>query len=273
MTMKSRINLGFAVATMEAGLLRNEKFVHQISNLKCPAVVVNQYREKAVDSEMFGSHVRVLNVRERGLSLSRNLAMDALVAMDVDFVVVCDDDIHLIPEGIEEVHDLIRQDGGQAALYFTRLQKTTGEPWRARYEEETFSLRGLSFESKRRLQTINSMEQIYSLAFLHNKGLQFNTDFGAGSGRYQMGEETLMSWSILAEGGTLTYLPVACRVHPPLCSGSTYSNALMRSIFAVHRKMFGVFGMITFSVFFVKTVLRALGRILRPKDQIDRQTG
>ena len=271
--MKSRMTLGFAVATMEAGLLNNEKFVRQISNLKGPVVVVNQYREKAVDSAMFGSHVKVLNVRERGLSLSRNLAMEALVAMDADFVVVCDDDIHLIPEGIKEAHDLILKDGGQAALYFTRLQKTTGELWRARYEKETFSLRGLSFESKRRLQTINSMEQIYSLAFLKEKGLQFNTDFGAGSGRFQMGEETLMSWSILAEGGTLTYLPVACRVHPPLCSGSKYSTALMRSIFAVHRKMFGVFGLVTFSVFFVKSVLREMRRILRPTPLVDHQGG
>lgn len=266
--MKSRMTLGFAVATMEAGLLNNEKFVCQISNLKGPVVVVNQYREKAMDSAMFGSHVKVLNVRDRGLSLSRNLAMNALAEMDADFVVVCDDDIHLIPEGIQEAHDLIWQDGGQAALYFTRLQKTTGEPWRARYEEETFSLRGLSFKSKRRLQTINSMEQIYSLRFLQMKGLSFNTDFGAGSGRYQMGEETLMSWSILAEGGTLTYLPVACRVHPPLCSGSTYSAALMRAIFAVHRKIFGLFGFVTFSVFFVKSVFRELARAFRPQIQL-----
>lgn len=260
--MKKGMNLGFAVATMEAGLLENEKFVRQISNLEDSVVIVNQYQYNALDPDMFGSHVRVLNVRERGLSLSRNLAMEALAVMDVDFMVVCDDDIHLIPKGIEKVHDLIRQDGGRAALYFTRLQKTTGEPWRAHYEEEVFSLEGLSFESKRRLQTINSMEQVYSLAFLQTKGLEFNTDFGAGSGRYQMGEETLMSLSILAEGGVLTYLPVACRVHPPLCSGSTYSTALMQSIFAVHRKMFGVFGLVTFFVFFTKTVFRSIRRQL-----------
>lgn len=262
--MKSGMTLGFAVATMEAGLLNNEKFVRQISNLQDPVVVVNQYREKAVDSAMFGSHVRVLNVRERGLSLSRNLAMDALADMDVDFVVVCDDDVHLLPDGIEAAQALIRQDRGQAALYFTRLQKTTGEPWRPRYEEATFSLQGLGFESKRRLQTINSMEQIYSLAFLRSKGLRFDADFGAGSGRYQMGEETLMSWSILAAGGTLTYLPVACRVHPPLCSGSTYSADLMRAIFAVHRRIFGVFGLVTFFVFFTKTIFRSVLRLLGP---------
>ena len=258
--MKSGINFGFAVATMEACLLDNEKFVHQICNLKDAVVIVNQYRENVLDADMFGSHVRVLNVRERGLSSSRNMAISELSAMDVDFAVVCDDDIELIPEGIEKACDLIRKDEGHAALYFTRLQKTNGEPWRARYEKETFSIRGLGFESKRRLQTINSMEQIYSLRFLQSKGLEFNTDFGAGSGRYQMGEETLMSWSILVEGGTLTYLPVACRVHPPLCSGSTYSAALMRSTFAVHIRIFGVFGLVTFLVVFTKTAFRSIVR-------------
>lgn len=260
MAMERNKTLGFAVATMEAGLLTNETFVRQLCGLGEPVVIVNQCREKDIDPAAFGDHVQVLNVQSRGLSLSRNLAMKALEGMGADHVVLCDDDIELIPEGLETLRTFLQGEDGDAAMVFTQLRKSTGEPWRAHYEETSFSLTGLGFEAKRRVQTINSMEQVYNLGFLRSHGLQFDLDFGAGSGRYQMGEETLMSWSILAAGGTLIYLPVACRSHPPLCSGSTYSGALMRAIFAVHRRMFGALSPVTFAVFFAKSVVREFRR-------------
>lgn len=260
MEMKRNKTLGFAVATMEAGLLANETFVRQLRALREPVVIVNQFKEKDIDSSGFGDHVQVLNVQSRGLSLSRNLALDALAGMGADHVVLCDDDIELIPEGVEALRTFLQGEGGDAAMVFTQLRKSTGEPWRANYELASFPLSGLGFEAKRRVQTINSMEQVYNLGFLRSHGLQFDPDFGAGSGRYQMGEETLMSWSILAAGGRLVYLPVACRSHPPLCSGSTYSGALMRAIFAVHRRMFGALSPVTFAVFFAKSVVREFRR-------------
>lgn len=266
-TMERNTTLGFAVATMEAALLANETFVRQLRGLREPVVIVNQYREKDIDPSGFGDHVKVLNVQSRGLSLSRNLAMKALDDMGADHVVLCDDDIELIPEGLEALRTFLEGEGGDAAMVFTQLRKSTGELWRAHYESDSFSLSGLGFEAKRRVQTINSMEQVYNLGFLRSHGLQFDPDFGAGSGRYQMGEETLMSWSILAAGGTLLYLPVACRSHPPLCSGSTYSGALMRAIFAVHQRMFGALSPITFSVFFVKSVYRECVRRLGSRTQ------
>ena len=99
MAMEQNKTLGFAVATMEAGLLTNETFVRQLRGLGEPVVIVNQCREKDIDPSAFGDHVQVLNVQSRGLSLSRNLAMEALEGMGADHVVLCDDDIELIPEG------------------------------------------------------------------------------------------------------------------------------------------------------------------------------
>ena len=49
MAMERNKTLGFAVATMEAGLLTNETFVRQLRGLGEPVVIVNQCREKDID--------------------------------------------------------------------------------------------------------------------------------------------------------------------------------------------------------------------------------
>ena len=126
MAMERNKTLGFAVATMEAGLLAKRDFVIQLREAEEPVVIVNQCREKDIDPAAFGDHVQVLNVQSRGLSLSRNLAMKALEGMGADHVMLCDDDIELIPEGLETLRTFLQGEGGDAAMVFTQLRKSTG---------------------------------------------------------------------------------------------------------------------------------------------------
>ena len=166
---------------------------------------------------------------------------------------ICDDDISLVPTNIERIKKEI-QKNPDYAMYFTRLQKTTGELWRGNYENDAFSISSLNFSSKRRIQRINSMEQVYNLRFLQVNQIVFNVDFGAGSGKFQLGEETLMSWSILKAGGILQYLPIVARIHPPLSSGSIFSAQNAKAIFALHWKVFGLAGILTFAGYLLKAV-------------------
>ncbi|MDG2209060.1 MAG: glycosyltransferase family A protein [Flavobacteriales bacterium] len=257
--MNKKITFGYAVSTVESKLLDNVDFIDQLAKINDPIVIVNQFQDRPLDASPLGHNVQVINSKSRGLSQSRNIALKAI---DVDFVMICDDDILLVPENIERVKKEI-QKNPDAALYFTRLQKASGELWRENYEGDAFSINSLSFNSKRRIQRINSMEQVYNLRFLQANQLVFNIDFGVGSGKFQLGEETLMSWSILKSGGVLRYLPIVARIHPPLSSGSIFSAQNAKAVFAVHRKVFGLTGLITFSGFLLKSLLRFLSQRIK----------
>ena len=252
--MSKGITFGYAVSTVESKLLDNVVFMNQLAKIDDPIVIVNQFRDQPLDASTLGQNVQVINSKSRGLSKSRNVALKAL---DVDFVMICDDDISLVPANIERIRKEIQKDP-DCALYFTRLQKTTGELWRGNYENDAFSIRSLSFSSKRRIQRINSMEQVYNLRFLRSNQLIFNVDFGAGSSKFQLGEETLMSWSILKAGGVLRYLPIVARIHPPLSSGSIFSVQHSKAVFAVKWKIFGLAGVLTFSGFLLNSFRRYL---------------
>ena len=254
--MSKGITFGYAVSTVESKLLDNIDFMNQLAKIDDPIVIVNQFRDQPLDASALGQNVQVINSKSRGLSHSRNVALKAI---DVDFVMICDDDISLVPANIERIKKEI-QKSPDCALYFTRLQKTTGELWRKNYEDGPVSINGLSFKSRRRIQQINSMEQVYNLRFLHVNQLIFNVDFGAGSGKFQLGEETLMSWSILKAGGVLRYLPIVARIHPPLSSGSIFSVQNSKAVFAVQWKIFGLVSLLTFSGYVVQSLLRTLIR-------------
>lgn len=252
--MNKEITFGYAISTVESRLLENVDFIAQIAKINDPVVIVNQFQRQSLEASLFGKHVQVINSESRGLSQSRNIALNAI---DADFVMICDDDISLVLENIARVKEEIQRDP-ETALFFTQLKKTTGELWRRNYEPKAFTIDNVSFNTLRRIQRINSMEQVYNRRFLNDKNLVFDNHFGAGSEGFQLGEETLMTWSILKSGGTLRYLPFVTRVHPPLSSGSVLSLESARAVLAVQWKIFGLIGLLTFSGFILKSLLRSI---------------
>lgn len=252
--MNKEITFGYAVSTVESRLLKNVDFIAQLAKIKDPVVIVNQFQRQPLETSLFGENVQVINSDSRGLSQSRNIGLSTI---DADFVMICDDDISLVLENITRVKEEI-QKNPETALFFTQLRKTSGELWRKNYEANSFSISKESFSALRRIQRINSMEQVYNRRFLSANNLHFNTDFGAGSARFKLGEETLMTWSVLKSGGVLRYLPFVTRVHPPLSSGSVFSVKSARAVLAVQWKIFGLIGLLTFSGFVLRSLLRPL---------------
>lgn len=256
--MDKDVTFGYAISTVESGLLENVDFLNQLVTIKDPVVIVNQFLTRPLSTPMLGKNVRIINSQSRGLSQSRNIGLDAI---STDFVMICDDDILLVLDNIEHVKSEIKGHP-ETALFFTQLQKTNGELWRQNYEANSFSITGESFSALRRIQRINSMEQVYNRRFLKDNNLVFNTDFGAGSEHFQLGEETLMTWSILKTGGVLRYLPFVTRVHPPISSGSTFSLQSAQAVLAVQWKMFGLVSLLTFSGFVIRSILRSVKLII-----------
>lgn len=241
--------LGIVVSTTESRLMDNPLFVDQLRAVDLPVVIVNQFQSSALIPGTFPDHVRVVNSNTKGLSASRNLALDTLQA---EFAMLCDDDI-MLQEGC--LDQLIPQLQSGVAMYFTPLHTTEGQPWRRHYPEAPFSLRGLSFANRKRIQKINSMEQIVNRTFMRENQLRFNESFGAGSGNYPMGEETLLAFEFLKCGGQLHFLPIPTRIHPPVSSATHLNREKYRAIHAIHRRVFSPFGGLVFAAFYLKKTL------------------
>ncbi|MDA1336140.1 MAG: glycosyltransferase family A protein [Bacteroidetes bacterium] len=254
--MKPSISLGYAIATVDSKILENRTLIEQLKKTHDSVVIVNQFDSRPLDQSALGEKVLIINSKTRGLSRSRNIALDRL---KTDFAIICDDDITLIEDGIIELKKSL-QEQPSVALFYTRLLQTTGLPWRNNYESTSFDMIGSSFRNNRRIQRINSMEQVYNLNFLREYNLLFNINHGVGSGKIPLGEETLMAASILKSGGRIQYLPVFTRSHPPHSSGSSFNWSNAYSILRIHHKIFGWLCPLTFTGYLSKSLIRLISK-------------
>jgi glycosyltransferase involved in cell wall biosynthesis len=244
----SRFQFGYIIATVESRILKNDLLCRQIDAINEPIVIVNQFTEKAIKADQFKPNVTLVNSKTKGLSKSRNIALNLI---DASHVMICDDDIQLVEENLEELRGTLAK-SPLHSVYFTQLQKSTGPLWRATYESDAFVLKGLSFKTKRRIQRINSMEQILGLDILKQNRIQFNEKFGAGTPNYPLGEETLLSFDALRAGGTMQYLPLVSRIHPPFSSGMKTDWKSRRSTWAIYRRIFWPWGTLMFIAVSIK---------------------
>tara|TARA_Y100000385_G_C12993425_1_gene593871 strand:+ start:452 stop:1222 length:771 start_codon:yes stop_codon:yes gene_type:complete len=254
--MSNDFSFGYALSTLEGRLLENPELVKQLNDLIEPVVIINQFQKKSIDDSSFGPNVTVINTKTIGISVSRNMALSH---SESDFVLICDDDILLIPENIQRMKSSISEDT-TIALYWTQLETTSGKLWREDYKSHSFNISGLSLRSRRRIQRINSMEQVVNVNFFKEKKLAYNEAFGLGSNLHPLGEETLLSWSILNSGGVLRYLPIPVRSHPPMSSFSLKSRQNSKAICAIHTIVFWPIGPLIFLAYSVKRSIRSLLR-------------
>lgn len=163
------------------------------------AVVVNQCDEDSIENvvrrSVNGSDqaVKYVKTSERGLSRSRNMAIDEARG---EICILCDNDVvyednyeKLILDEFEK-----RKDADIIVFYIKRKEKPVP-----------------NYSSAKKMGYL-SVLKIFSpeIAFRREsvKDLRFNEDFGAGSGKYIMGEENIFLYDALKKKKNIYYVPV-----------------------------------------------------------------
>lgn len=162
------------------------------------AVVINQC-DRTVRRDVSRSvagrtqHVRYIESTQRGLSVSRNMAIRNAQA---DICILCDNDVEYV-DGYEEMILSAFEENPEADLivfYIRRKEKPQPN------------------YPKKRWMNYLSVLKIFSpeIAFLRKsvEGIGFNESFGAGSGKYLMGEENIFLYDCLKAGKKILYMPV-----------------------------------------------------------------
>ena len=177
--------------------LADESYLDTL-NVKSDAVVVNQCdrtSRKDIDHETFGKITKVTYIEstQRGLSRSRNMAIRNAKA---DICIFCDNDVEYV-DGYEEMILQEFEDHPDADLvcfYIKRKEKP--EP---------------NYLTRRWMGYLSVMKIFSPEIAFRRKSIQditFNEDFGAGSGKYLMGEENIFLYDCLKARKKILYAPI-----------------------------------------------------------------
>lgn len=173
-----------------------------------------------------GDGWRMLSCRERGLSRSRNRALDAARA---DIVLLADDDIHYV-DGFTE---LVRTEFGRypeaVAITFQFSADGSDRPHKA-YRSQA------AHHDRCSIAGISSIEVALRPALL--QGVRFDERFGLGT-EHPAGEEALFFDELLRRGAQAWYRPSLLCTHCGVSSGHRpWSKAQTRTKAAVTRRLF-----------------------------------
>ena len=183
---------------LSAMFLEDAGYVDSL-NIDGDAVVINQCdREKEYTytrKSLRGSDqcITYVETKERGLSRSRNMAIDRSSA---DVCILCDNDVEYLPDYEMRIKDGFSRhpDADLIVFYIKRKEKPVPNYSRAKRMGYLSVLKIFSPEIAFKKESI--------------RGIRFDERFGAGSGRYLMGEENIFLYDCLKKGLKIYYEPV-----------------------------------------------------------------
>ncbi len=176
-----------------------------------------------------GRSYRVVDSAERGLSRSRNLALDLAQG---DLVWLVDDDLILDPACEERICRAFEEHPEADAIGFNVISDSPDRPQRL-------------FAQGHRIQLKNALRNptfrfVYRTARLREKGLRFREEFGSGS-VYSSGEDSIFTVDCLRAGLTILALPVEAAhvLHTDSAWFQGFTEKYLHDKGAIMRAIFG----------------------------------
>lgn len=189
------MNVEVLVSTMNQGDLSLVKKM----NIQSDALIINQSQQKLdemlVHKDSFT--IRMKTFVEKGLSKSRNKAINLA---NGDICIIADDDVIYEDNYRETVLNAYNENPDYDIIVF-QVPSTNNERQKVYYEkrQKMGYLKSLK---------VASYEITFKRKSIIDNNISFNEHFGAGSGRYSMGEENIFLYDCLRKGLKVLYLPI-----------------------------------------------------------------
>ena len=162
-------------------------------NITAPALIINQCSRNGVrKAEKNGRKIEIIETTDRGLSRSRNMALENA---EQDEVIFCDNDVRYADDAFVQINSAFERNPDAGIIVFFIERPERHEPV---YAEE-------SVMDRLHMMKIFSPEMAVRKSMLGN--LRFNEDFGAGA-KYSMGEENIFLFEAYRRGIKAVYVPV-----------------------------------------------------------------
>lgn len=187
------MKLEVLIATMNR---RNIDFLEKM-NVMTDAIVINQCdEEKEEQLDYKGNQIKVLCYKERGLSKSRNRALEASTA---DICLVADDDVKYQDDYSEKIINAYKEYPDADLIAFQMIR--TGSQRLKKFRTKASKQNWIS------CMKISSVEMTFKRSSIEKKGIRFNPLFGAGA-YFNNGEENIFLYECLRRKLKIIYVPI-----------------------------------------------------------------
>lgn len=161
-------------------------------------------------------HIRVINTEERGLSRSRNMAIDHAIGA---ICLIADDDVRYVSDVEEIIVSAFAKakKGHHKSPTIITFQMTDSDG--ALYK----TYPKIKEHSVASLQGVSSVEIAFDRAKVVASKVRFHTNFGLGA-TFQTAEEYIFLREVLAQGGTCLLQNEVILSHPQVSSGQFSGN-------------------------------------------------
>ena len=189
-------NKNIKVCVLISCMHQKDHSIVERSNIQTDAVVVNQCDEDSVDEYSFVNkqgrtcNVKFINTTERGLSKSRNMAINNAIG---DICLICDDDEVLDDEYEDTIIKAFREYGEEAIAF------------RLDYEGKHFEEKTCVYNNFN-CGRLSSVQMAFKRDAIVRNGVRFDSLMGAGSGN-GAGEENKFVHDLIKNGVKVRYVP------------------------------------------------------------------
>lgn len=161
------------------------------------------------------NNVIIITTYCKGLSKSRNILLATAFQKSVDYMIISDDDVAYLVNGLYELKDRIIEDRGK---YHYQIQSCTQDGrLRKKYPLMRKRLNRLSAFN------ISSIEMCLNVNQIQECNVWFDECFGLGA-RYKAGEEPIFVTDLMKTKNNIIFIPVTITVHPIESSGKKIYN-------------------------------------------------
>ena len=186
-------SLEILISTMH----QNQLNIAETVQIQTNALLINQTDTPMnLDRPIRENRVRMRSFSERGISRSRNRALDF---SEGEICHIADDDFQCHADYKERILQAYQENHDADIIVFSvpNLEKERDKVFSKRRKQVGF-LRSMK---------VTSSEITFNREKVLESGVRFREDFGVGSGKYTLGEENIFLFECLRQGLKIVYVP------------------------------------------------------------------
>lgn len=221
----------------------NKKCISELNlsqkNIFENCTIINQITDeklKLINEEIKERNIKIISYREKGLSKSRNRALENSTG---DIIILTDDDISFIEGSLEEIKKEFNRNKNFDILTF-------------KFQKEDFN-KNKKYKSKEFIHNYNTIRKVSSVEIamkrdiIIEKQIKYDEKFGLGA-KYNSGEENIFLKDCLDKKLKIKYIPFNIVKHPSESLSTPYywSEEYIKGKGPLFYRLYGKLGYLLF---------------------------
>lgn len=205
------MNLAIGISTLNDGIYRVKDNIKEIQ-VEYTVIIIHQITNGLCyeDVKEANDNTNIVTLFDSGLSKSRNALINKAYELGIDYLIISDDDVLYLKNGLTELKNHIHKDN--SVSHFQIRSCTIDGELRKKYPNYQKKIRRMDVFG------VSSIEMCLNIKRIMQKNIKFDERFGLGS-IYPAGEEPIFISDMLKSGEDVFFIPITVTVHPIESSG------------------------------------------------------